>query len=684
MLSQLLSSVGRTPFQNNILEYYRMLSYLRPGILGDSEKKFEREYAKPIYDAMASNAAMSLKNFADELLESITAKVDPYVHRRNATVLLNDLPSLQQVVLHVRPTKVQRALYALYRKHQKNANQSNFFHQYASLRPIHNHPAAILFRSSEIEPASSQQEKPRSKGQSTQPKSSMKGPVLSSTSVKKENRENTKAENFDKKAPPGDSKRTSVDEIIDLMSDSEYEKEDMDEMIAEDSIGSGHWSAAVVNKMGAQLKDVNNGNKCVLLLHILMQAHALGEKTLVFSQSLKTLDFLSEVLAQKEWTSLVPSLQTSFPGRKMGGWRQGVDYLRIDGSTGSGERGELIKDFSADDNIKLFLISSLAGSLGINLVSANRCVLFDSHFNPTIDFQAVYRMYRYGQTKSCYGTKWLYSDSGSSRFVFLTKCTFPPPFAMRNKSVYRFLTQGSMEEKVYSRAVTKSGLAGRVIDGKTLHRIFNQDELDSLAKVDDWVECDRCKQWRMIPPDANVDVSKLPDVWNCEMMDEYDHRMNWTCDFPEKDAVWYNKHFKKPEISKGFGSPKERTNGGTYRSPGLDIGPGKPLNEDSKKLVERDSILKNLLDISASGKQVVSKFYFHDALLSENDAVVVKKMVDNLKNDTTPRAEPHDATNTSAPSTALSTENKRNDRDEVDGSQKRARLLFPESRNSKE
>lgn len=89
----------------------------------------------------------------------------------------------------------------------------------------------------------------------------------------------------------------------------------------------------------------------------------------------QTLDFLSEVLASKDWQKFCPSLTDYFPGRSLGGWVQGKDFLRIDGGTSGVERGELLQDFSDDKSLKLFLISSVAGGIGINLVSASRVVL---------------------------------------------------------------------------------------------------------------------------------------------------------------------------------------------------------------------------------------------------------------------------------------------------------------------
>jgi Superfamily II DNA/RNA helicases, SNF2 family len=78
-----------------------------------------------------------------------------------------------------------------------------------------------------------------------------------------------------------------------------------------------------------------------------------------------------------------------------------------------------------------------------------------SRRNPVIDQQALYRCYRYGQEK--------------------------PVFA------YRFLTEGSMEEKVYSRSVNKINLAAIVIDQKDPKRNFTKKELSDILTMDNWV-----------------------------------------------------------------------------------------------------------------------------------------------------------------------------------------------------
>lgn len=131
------------------------------------------------------------------------------------------------------------------------------------------------------------------------------------------------------------------------------------------------WADTCKPKDYERLRVVENGFKVVLLLHILAHAEQIGDKVLVFTQCLKTLDYLETVLALEDWSKHAPSLRTAFPNGKFGGWQKSHHYLRIDGQTSSSARGDLISKFNKEvegAGVRAFLISSLAGGMGINLV----------------------------------------------------------------------------------------------------------------------------------------------------------------------------------------------------------------------------------------------------------------------------------------------------------------------------
>lgn len=74
-------------------------------------------------------------------------------------------------------------------------------------------------------------------------------------------------------------------------------------------------------------------------------------------------------------------------------------YRRFDGSTATGDRQEIIDEFDRDEDIGIFLLSTRAGGLGINLTSADTVILHDVDFNPASDQQAMDRCHRMGQKR---------------------------------------------------------------------------------------------------------------------------------------------------------------------------------------------------------------------------------------------------------------------------------------------
>ncbi|CAF5094868.1 unnamed protein product, partial [Rotaria magnacalcarata] len=133
-------------------------------------------------------------------------------------------------------------------------------------------------------------------------------------------------------------------------------------------------------------------------------------------------------------------------------WIRDQDYFRMDGQTDVTLRKRYAKEFNDESNLRarLFLISTLAGGIGINLVGSNRVIVFDASWNPSHDTQAIFRSYRFGQKKPVY--------------------------------IYRFLAQGTMEEKIYQRQVVKQSLSQRVIDDHQLDRHFTENDIKELYK----------------------------------------------------------------------------------------------------------------------------------------------------------------------------------------------------------
>lgn len=99
----------------------------------------------------------------------------------------------------------------------------------------------------------------------------------------------------------------------------------------------------------------------------------------MFSQCLATLDTITYFLLQRSTRKL----------------EEEKDFFRIDGSKNLNKRHDYVNAFNQKDNeARLFLISTKAGALGINLVGANRVVIFDVSWNPSDDLQSIFRVYR--------------------------------------------------------------------------------------------------------------------------------------------------------------------------------------------------------------------------------------------------------------------------------------------------
>ncbi|XP_033248524.1 transcriptional regulator ATRX homolog isoform X1 [Drosophila miranda] len=202
----------------------------------------------------------------------------------------------------------------------------------------------------------------------------------------------------------------------------------------------------------SDLESVIPSNKLRIMFSILRMCEEKGEKCLIFSAFVAVLNVVEYFF--KRITESDPELfylaHVPSSHKPSGKWISGQDYYRLDGRTPKNIRHEMIKRFNSEVNkrARVFLISARAGGQGINLIGANRVIILDTSWNPSNDQQNIFRVFRLGQKKNCY--------------------------------IYRLIAMGTMEEKVYSRSVTKQAMSFRVVDEQQIDRHYNMEELAEL------------------------------------------------------------------------------------------------------------------------------------------------------------------------------------------------------------
>lgn len=117
------------------------------------------------------------------------------------------------------------------------------------------------------------------------------------------------------------------------------------------------------------------------------------------------------------------------------------------------------------------MLSTRVGGLGINLTGANRVIIMDVSWNPSHDIQSIFRVYRFGQIKPCY----IYRLVTSVSFVIIFQKVFQFNFTL-------IITQGTMEEIIYERSVTKQAISCRVVDEHQIDRHYDLEELSKLYR----------------------------------------------------------------------------------------------------------------------------------------------------------------------------------------------------------
>uniref|UniRef100_A0A1I7SXR4 DNA repair and recombination protein RAD54-like n=1 Tax=Caenorhabditis tropicalis TaxID=1561998 RepID=A0A1I7SXR4_9PELO len=183
---------------------------------------------------------------------------------------------------------------------------------------------------------------------------------------------------------------------------------------------------------------VRESGKLLALVDMLKCFRVLQECAVIVSNYIETLDMIEQLCEYLEFK-----------------------VFRLDGKTQVQDRQKLVRKFNDDRNpSNIFLLSTKAGGVGLNLIGASRLVLFDSDWNPANDQQAMARIWRDGQVRPCH--------------------------------IYRLITTGTIEEKMLQRQIKKTGL-GCVIDaievGESVSTFTDEDLKDIFTFTGDQTEC---------------------------------------------------------------------------------------------------------------------------------------------------------------------------------------------------
>uniref|UniRef100_A0A665WF49 RAD54 homolog B n=1 Tax=Echeneis naucrates TaxID=173247 RepID=A0A665WF49_ECHNA len=349
-----------TPVQNDLQEFYAIIEFVNPGILGSSTA-YRKVYEEPILRSRQPSCTERV--LGEERAAELSRLTGMFILRRTQEIINRYLPPRLDWTLFCEPSPLQLELYRQLLSHQVFRACLQGFTQththlacITALKKLCNHPGLIFSYSQE-------------------------------------------------RADHGSEECSIYDGLVDLFPES-YSSEGLQ------STDSGKLQ--VLSDLLMAIKQISPSDRVV-----------------VVSNYTQTLDLLQDFCVHMSYT-----------------------FCRLDGHTPTSQRQRLVDTFNSTYSQNfVFLLSSKAGGVGLNLIGASHLVLYDIDWNPANDIQAMARVWRDGQKKTVH--------------------------------IYRLLTAGTIEERIFQRQVSKQGLSGTVVDlGKGAeYTSFSTNELRDLFSL---------------------------------------------------------------------------------------------------------------------------------------------------------------------------------------------------------
>ncbi|XP_066914123.1 DNA repair and recombination protein RAD54B-like [Clytia hemisphaerica] len=420
-----------TPIQNNLEEFHTLADLACPGVFG-TISAFRRNFIEPITRAQQPGCTADEKELSETCLQNLTEIMNRFCLRRTSEVNQKHLPPKVEYVVFVQMSSLQRTLYnsliqsTLYTDCMSNQESgSKHLLCIGALKKLCNSPHILR--------------------QFVENKTDCKNQV---TSIHLE---------YVVFVQMSSLQRTLYNSLIqstlytDCMSNQESGSK---HLLCIGALKKLCNSPHILRQFVENKTDCKNQIFEDLLDHLpedddikdcckLQVVHSLissfrrkKEKVLLVALSTKVLDILAKFCDSIE-----------------------IKYVRLDGKMTADQRQSSIDRFNdKSSNIMVFLLSSKAGGVGLNLTAASRLILYDIDWNPANDLQAMARIWRDGQKKKVH--------------------------------IYRLLVNGSIEEKIYQRQIIKNNLSGTIVDSLANNKVrFSTEQLKDLFKLRESESC---------------------------------------------------------------------------------------------------------------------------------------------------------------------------------------------------
>ena len=476
-----------TPLQNNLNELWLLLNFILPDIFHDLElfqQWFNFDELTRLKRAVKDEYHNTLieMNIQKNLIENLHTILKPFILRRLKKDVIKGLPPKKEYIVYVRLTAAQQRIYreclsghlyeCLVREYFKDYLKRNFAH------PVKAKPAlAMLMEGSRQLPKRARTRASRTATEASSPRIAFSDAEVDAylagriepKPVASKRRRTAKRHNLADAGSDDDfvGEQGAEDDVVVTMAELERRLTDFGHMAHLSS--AARTTYVFSNLYDKVTRDLRNRS----LQNILMQLRSICNSPYIFYEPFPTLalsatqeaqsdaDFMAafvtnlgkmqvldqiigellprghKVLIFSQFTKMLDLLSDWFRHKC-------INCCRLDGSSSQAERQETIDGFSGVEGAPVFLLSTRAGGLGINLTTADTVILFDSDWNPQIDLQAIDRAHRIGQTKPV--------------------------------KIYRFVVRDSIEEVLLLKSYSKIFLNKLIIQ-------MNEHKTQSIEKI---------------------------------------------------------------------------------------------------------------------------------------------------------------------------------------------------------